>query len=507
MASFYGTRRVTMATLPAWVGLGTELFISNLGKKLNRLANDFNTALRTEADRINDSITAMQSPRNDALSEYSVDDLITELFIRQNKLVYISDELDRNFTDKNYDTLAQIIRRDENNRYFIKNMEEYLSVQNTEDKLSLAGAGANLIVASGMSVGINELNSALETGVTEGTVSPKMDKLLTNVIQPLTYITTLFAGVATYKSKWRQDATKAYYESKTNADDVGIQARLEAERHLDDDKKLMDEIQQFSSSETLQTEKDVREYVLKAIKQRKLCEKYEAYLVNRKSNINDIKNNLQRLITANDKKIVDTEKELTDFKKSIGIVEKRTTRLTDLLSGQQPQTIIPTEDQQKKIDEYNFDINEIREMNTELKKEISNANRDFGVLNKILEDKVHQKYIEFYTAFIAESLELYPSMLERADLSKLIKSETSKSYNSLKSRVKSSKLYQKVSSAASATRKRFENINPLDPLGIIPEEESYKPLSNSRGKSSGGSKTRKRRKTKKSTFRKGGAKY
>ena len=231
MANFYGAKKVTMATLPSWFGLGSELFISNLGKKLNRLANDFNTALKTEGDRINDSIIAMQSPRNDALSDYSVDDLISELFIRQNKLVYISGEIDRNFTDKNYDTLAQIIRRDDNNRFFIKNMDEYLSVQNTEDKLSLAGAAANLIVSSGMSVGINELNTALEKGVTEGSISPKMDKLLNNVIQPLTYITTIFAGVATYKSKWRQNATTDYYASKTNADNIEIQARLEAEKH------------------------------------------------------------------------------------------------------------------------------------------------------------------------------------------------------------------------------------------------------------------------------------
>ena len=467
------TANVVGTCVGTGVGAITQEILSS------RTADKLKQWMTAESTKVEVSVNALLGKyslegRSKQVMHAPVTNLIHELLFRQQGKHNMSHQ--NIFTDQDYDNISKLLVCDPNKKYFIRNLKEHERVQKRNENAALAGVGTGTAASAFVTTGVSELQS----GVSLSGMKKKVADYSLSTFLPagLALGATKLASFATSRER---DKAEDKYKSKIQPQTI---ATIEqAQQYESELSYILSQIVKKNLPETMiqkanilvQTSNNYMVFIEQFIKN-----KYKEEIAERQGVSEDLKN---KIGTLNDdisvkKTEVQVEKtRLHDIQQQFK-TDKRKSKKSLFDTSQQD-----VDDQQNKIDIANRGLEELE---ATLLESLSNFKHN----NDSIKDLLKEETIAIANQQSKVGVQIQ-TLIDRLDkLEVKLKTSTDKAMK----RVTSNRL----------TRKLYNKRGDFDPLGIIPEEKSLTI------KSIGGSKTRKRRRTRKSTlstFRKGGAKY
>jgi hypothetical protein len=445
----------------------------------SRTADKLKQWMTAESTKVEVSVNALlgnysQEGRSKQVMHAPVTNLIHELLFRQQGKHNVS-QLNI-FTEKDYDNISKLLVCDPNKKYFIRNLKEHERVQKRNENAALAGVGTGTAASAFVTTGVSELQS----GVSLSGMKKKVADYTLSTFVPagLALGSTKLASKATTRER---DKAEQKYKSKIQPQTIAtIEDAQQYESELSDilnqiGKKNLPETMIQKANNLVQTSNNYMDFIEQFIKN-----KYKEEIAERQGVSEDLKNKIGILkddISAKKAEVQVEKTLLHDIERKFNADKKKPNKTVFDTSQQD------VNDQQNKLDTANRELEELEAILLE-------SLRHFKYNNDSIKNLLKEETIAIANQQSKVGVQIQ-TLIDRLDkLEVKLKTSTDKAMK----RVTNNRF----------TRKLYNKRGDFDPLGIIPEDKSLTI------KSIGGSKTRKRRRTRKSTlstFRKGGAKY
>jgi organic radical activating enzyme len=396
-----------------------------------------------------------------------VKNLIYELLLRQQKKHNLP-ELNI-FTEQDYDNISKIIICDPNKKYFIRNLEEHNRVQKRNESAALAGVATGTAASALVTTGVSELQS----GISLSGMKKKINDYALSTFAP--------AGLALGATKIASKATakehaRAEEKYKTKIQPQTINSIEDAIQYESDVSHILKQIGNKNVPETMiqkannlvQTNDNYIVFIEQFIK-----DKYKKEIENRMSVSEDMKRKndiLQDEIYEKKAQVQYEKTNLRDIERNFNASKaKKKTTLFDTTNEQ-------VNVQQNKLKAANNELEELEGTLVESERQFKQNNDMIKALIKEETNAIKEKQTK-----IGEQIQQLINKLNKAEVK--VRTSTDKA--------------MRLFTNNRFTRKAYNKRGDFDPLGIIPEDKSFRSRSSS--KLTGGSKSRKRRRTRKST--------